>query len=98
MCLHYCAWIRAVGTVGGREDPQRTTADFKAGKASSQMNEVVRQRALRGVWTILFLAALAAVPVLNRAKVVSDPSTGDALTRYGFRLEEVSKRIGVDAV
>src|SRR5207237_6949407 len=62
------------------------------------MNDVFRQRALRGLWSLLFVAALAVVPVLNRAKVVSDPSTGDALTRYGFRLEEVSKRIGVDAV
>src|SRR6478672_5771270 len=57
---------------------------------------------MRAVWTVLFVAALAAVPVLNRsyANSVSEPASGSAgaLARYGFRLDEVSKRIGVDAV
>src|SRR5258708_36202573 len=63
------------------------------------MNEVVRQRALRSVWTMAFLGALAAVSVLNRssANTVSDSGSSGALARYGFRLDEVSKRMGVDA-
>jgi hypothetical protein len=66
------------------------------------MKETARQRGLRAVWTVLFVAALAAVPVLNRsyANSGSEPVSGSsgALARYGFRLDEVSKRIGVDAV
>src|SRR5262245_6476319 len=66
------------------------------------MNEDTRQRGLRGLWTILFVAALAAVPVLNRSYAGSAGESGSgspgALTRYGFRLEEVAKQIGVDAV
>jgi hypothetical protein len=61
-----------------------------------------RQRALRALWTILFVAALAAVPVLNRSYAGSAGESSSrspgALTRYGFRLEEVAKQIGVDAV
>ena len=57
---------------------------------------------MRAVWTVLFVAALAAVPVLNRsyANSGSEPASGSsgAIARYGFRLDEVSKRIGVDAV
>ena len=66
------------------------------------MKETARQRALRVVWTVLFLAALVSVPVLNRsyANNVSEAGTASsgALARYGFRLDEVSKRIGVDTV
>src|SRR5436305_580447 len=62
------------------------------------MNEIVRQRALRILWTVLFVGALLSVPVLNRAKSASQPGPSDSVTRYGFRFEEVSKRIGVDAV
>ena len=66
------------------------------------MKETARQRALRVVWTVLFLAALASVPVLNRsyANDVSETpaASSGSLARYGFQLEEVSKRIGVDAV
>jgi hypothetical protein len=66
------------------------------------MKETARQRVLRVVWTVLFLAALASVPVLNRsyANNASEPASGSSgpLARYGFRLDEVSKRIGVDAV
>src|SRR4029077_5574671 len=50
----------------------------------------------------LFLASLASVPVLNRsyANNVSERATASSgsLARYGFHLDEVSKRIGVDAV
>jgi len=57
---------------------------------------------MRVLWTILFVAALAAVPVLNRSYAGSSGEAGSgspgALTRYGFRLEEVAKQIGVDAV
>src|SRR5262245_17064319 len=64
--------------------------------------QATRQRALRAVWTILFVVALAAVPVLNRSYAgsggESDSGSPGALTRYGFRLEEVAKQIGVDAV
>ena len=66
------------------------------------MKETARQRVLRVVWTVLFLAALASVPVLNRsyANNVSERASASSgsLARYGFRLDEVSKRIGVDAV
>src|SRR5262245_45708494 len=66
------------------------------------MKDTPRQRALRAVWTVLFLAAVASVPVLNRsyAKNVSDrPSDpSGSVARYGFRLDEVAKRIGVDAI
>src|SRR4029079_17595839 len=64
------------------------------------MSETNRQRLLRSVWTVVFVGAIAAVPVLNRSSAgrISDSGTSGALTRYGFRLEEVSKRIGVDAV
>src|SRR5262245_248334 len=57
---------------------------------------------MRALWTILFVAALAAVPVLNRSYAgsagESGPGSPEPLTRYGFRLEEVAKTIGVDAV
>jgi hypothetical protein len=66
------------------------------------MRETARQRALRVVWTVLFLAALVSVPVLNRsyANNVSEPasSSSGALARYGFRLNEVSRQIGIDAI
>src|SRR3954454_12125364 len=56
--------------------------------------------AMRVVWTIAFVAALAAVPVLNRSSAtdVGTSVSSSGLARYGFRLEEVSKRLGVDAV
>jgi enediyne biosynthesis protein E4 len=67
-----------------------------------QTHERTRQRALRGIWTVMFVGALAAVPILNRSSAGSAgaPASGasGAISRYGFRLEEVSKQIGVDAV
>jgi enediyne biosynthesis protein E4 len=66
------------------------------------MNELTRQRTLRVVWTVAFVGALAAVPVLNRsyANNVSDraSTSSGSLVRYGFRLDEVSKQLGIDAV
>ena len=64
------------------------------------MNELVRQRTLRSVWSLLLAAALIAVVVLNRsaASGVGTLSPSDSLARYGFRLEEVSRRVGVDVV
>jgi enediyne biosynthesis protein E4 len=67
-----------------------------------QTNERARQRVLRVVWTVMFVGALAAVPILNRSSGGSagGPASGTSgtVSRYGFHLEEVSKRIGVDAV
>jgi enediyne biosynthesis protein E4 len=64
------------------------------------MTNNVRARVLRGLWTVIFVGSLAAVPVLNRSAARSEGETheSDILARYGFRLEEVSRRIGVDAV
>src|SRR5690242_7867990 len=63
------------------------------------MTEPARQRLLRVLWTLVLAGAIAAVPLLNRsaAGTVSDRGSG-ALTRYGFKLDEVSKQIGVEAV
>ena len=64
------------------------------------MNENVRQRMLQLLWTVLFAAALIAVVVLNGSAVrrANDVRPSETLARYGFRLEEVSRRIGVDVV
>ncbi len=64
------------------------------------MNENVRQRMLQWLWTVLFAAALIAVVVLNGSAVrrADDIRPSEALARYGFRLDEVSRRIGVDVV
>ena len=68
------------------------------------MTEVVRQRVLHVLWTLALVSALTAVPVLNRSAApgvnagAGEPHRSEALARYGFRLEEVSRRIGVDAV
>jgi hypothetical protein len=68
------------------------------------MTEAVRQRVLHALWTLALAAALTAVPVLNRSAApgvnagAGEPHRSEALARYGFRLEEVSRRIGVDSV
>lgn len=53
---------------------------------------------VQALWTVVLVAALAAVASLNRLASGSggDPSTTDALDRYGFRLEEVAARAGID--
>ncbi len=73
------------------------------------MNAQLRQRALWLVWSVVLLASLAAVMVLNRrASAVSASAVAsgfsraangtDALARFGFALEESAKRLGVDAM
>ena len=57
-----------------------------------------RQRIAWVVWTIVLIASLSAVYALNRQAegrhVVADESGGD--TRFGFRLKESAKAMGVD--
>ncbi|PWT79475.1 MAG: CRTAC1 family protein [Blastocatellia bacterium] len=64
------------------------------------MSDTVRQRSLRLLWAVVLVSSLVAVVVLNRAdaRIGNGRGTSDALTRYGFRLEEVARAIGVDAV
>jgi hypothetical protein len=74
------------------------------------MNESVRGQALWLVWSVLLLASLASVVVLNRRSSsgpagrppMTTPASGisqtDAIARYGFALEESAKRLGVDFV
>ena len=69
------------------------------------MTATLRQRALWLVWSVVLLASLAAVVVLNRrasagaaSGVASGFSRTDSLARFGFALDESAKRLGVDAV
>jgi enediyne biosynthesis protein E4 len=65
------------------------------------VNAHLRQRALWLVWSVMLLASLAAVVVLNRrasAGSASGISRTDGLARFGFTLDESAKRIGVDAM
>ena len=59
-----------------------------------------RQRALWVVWTMLFVASLAAVVALNRstAGVRASGVNREDVARHGFRLEESAKRVGIDFV
>jgi hypothetical protein len=61
------------------------------------MNDAVRQRALWVVWSVLLVGSLAAVVALNRSAGVSSAG-GEALERYGFRLDEGAARMGVEFV
>jgi enediyne biosynthesis protein E4 len=55
-----------------------------------------RQRTAQIVWAILFVAAVAAIPVLNSRTLVSaGPDSG---ARFGFQLKEVAREAGVDFV
>ena len=61
----------------------------------------VRQRVLRVLVTLGFVALLAGVAVLNRAGSGAADGASDRLTamaRYGFRLEDVSRMAGIDFV
>src|SRR6185369_2922197 len=60
------------------------------------MDSAKRQRVARIVWTILFVAGVAAIPVLNRRTLATAP-TGDA-GRFGFHLQDVAREAGVDFV
>jgi len=73
------------------------------------VNVHLRQRALWLVWSVVLLASLAAVVVLNRrasAGSVAGVASGfsrtdnrtDGLARFGFTLDESAKRLGVDAL
>jgi hypothetical protein len=57
------------------------------------------QRTLWAVWTVVFAASLAAVPVLDRMSATSagDPrkSQTDAIARYGFALQESARTSGI---
>jgi hypothetical protein len=59
-----------------------------------------RQRVARIVWTVLFLAGVAAIPVLNKRTLATAPSAagtgGDG--RFGFHLQDVRAKSGVDFV
>src|SRR5688572_33147744 len=58
----------------------------------------VRQRLAWTAWTIVLIVSLSAVYALNRQAegrhLVADDEPGDA--RFGFRLQESSKAMGVD--
>ncbi|RPH63293.1 MAG: VCBS repeat-containing protein, partial [Acidobacteria bacterium] len=62
--------------------------------------EIVRQRVFLVLWTLVLVVSLAAVPVLNRSAAgrAEQSAQLEATARYGFRLEEVARRIGVDFV
>ena len=64
------------------------------------MTNPARQRALWVVWTLLFVASLAAVVALNRstARVRASDVNREDVARHGFRLEESAKRVGIDFV
>ena len=60
-----------------------------------------RQRVLRVLVTLGFVALLAGVAVLNRAGSGAADGASDRLTamaRYGFRLDEVARMAGIDFV
>src|SRR6188472_2305336 len=60
-----------------------------------------RQRIAWFVWTIVLVAALVSIRVLNsQATATAHEVTGGAPadTRFGFRLEESAKALGVDFV
>ena len=64
------------------------------------MTSRTRQRALWVVWTAVLIGSLGAVVWLNRAAAGGGPALAgaEALSRYGFRLEETAKALGVDFV
>jgi hypothetical protein len=56
-----------------------------------------RQRIAWGVWTVQLIAALVAVSLFNgRAAGTGRPSDTPSIARYGFQLEQVSTRAGID--
>jgi hypothetical protein len=64
------------------------------------MTSGFRIRAFHFLWAVVFVASLAAVRWLDRASARAEGGHGEAeaLSRYGFHLEEVSRRAGVDVV
>ena len=58
---------------------------------------VIGKRVAWLVWTVQLLVALVAVSVLNgRAATTSRPGGSASVARYGFRLEQVNARAGID--
>jgi hypothetical protein len=57
-----------------------------------------RQRVARIVWTVLFVAGVAAIPLLNRRTQAIAPTATDGAGRFGFRLQDVARESGVDFV
>ena len=58
---------------------------------------VIGKRLAWLVWTVQLLVALVAVSVLNgRAATTSRPGGSASVARYGFRLEQVNARAGID--
>jgi hypothetical protein len=57
-----------------------------------------RQRVARIVWTVLFVAGVAAIPLLNRQTQAIAPTATDGAGRFGFRLQDVARESGVDFV
>src|SRR5215212_6867827 len=63
------------------------------------MGSRLRQRVAWCAWAVLLAGSLAAVTVLNaRAASTSTPGDGRAAARFGFRLQEVARQVGVDFV
>jgi hypothetical protein len=64
------------------------------------MNEDVRQRALRLLWTLVLLGSLGAVVILNRVSAGGGvgPAESETSARYGLRLHEAAKELGIDFV
>lgn len=66
------------------------------------MTPALRQRALWVVWTLLFIASIAAVPYLNgrssRTLTTAAPADAGGGLRHGFRLVESARRLGIDFV
>ena len=62
----------------------------------------MQNRLPRIILVIFFLGLLAAPAILSRLTAsrgtVSAASAAEAMSRYGFRLEEVSKTAGIDFV
>jgi hypothetical protein len=64
------------------------------------MKELSRRRYLWLLWTGILVASLAAVSALNRFAVGRDNPTASpqSTSRYGFRLDEIAHRAGIDAI
>jgi hypothetical protein len=64
------------------------------------MTSRTRQRALWAVWTAVLIGSVGAVVWLNRGATSRGPAMAgaEALSRYGFQLEEAAKALGVDFV
>ena len=64
------------------------------------MTSSARQRVLWILWSVMFVASLAAVVALNRSTASSRARgvAADGPARHGFRLEESARRLGIEFV